>query len=269
MLVWEDQASLRSLPRYGALALGDDVRLFVDVRAATMKIQNSDSGQGDSDTVEIDITIGQLVNEAIAADEVVDIYKLAGIETPDFSILSNEFLESLASKDKPNLQMGLLRRLINDQIRSIQRTNIVQARRFSEQLEEAINRYTNRSLTVAEIIAELVKLAEDMRDQGKRHEELGLSVAEAALYDAILQNDSAVLELGDETLKKIAVELVQSVRASTTIDWNLKESIQAAMRAKIRRLFARYDYPPDRSERAVELVLEQTELFTGNKERIR
>ena len=100
-------------------------------------------------------------------------YKLAGIETPDLSILSNEFLESLASKDKPNLKMGPLRRLINDQIRTIQRTNIVQARRVSEQLEETINRYTNRSLTTAEIIAELVKLAKDMREQGNRHEELG------------------------------------------------------------------------------------------------
>jgi len=250
-----------------AVSIRDDVRLFVDVRAAIMKIQNPDSGQGGSGTVEIDTAIGQLVNEAIAADEVVDIYKLAGIETPDLSILSNEFLESLASKDKPNLQMGLLRRLINDQIRTIQRTNIVQARKFSEQLEEAINRYTNRSLTTAEIIAELVNLAKDMRDQGKRHEKLGLSVAEAALYDAILQNDSAVLELGDETLKKIAVELVQAVRASTTIDWNLKESVRAAMRAKVRRLLAKYDYPPDRSEKAVALVLEQAELFAADFDR--
>ncbi|KJF18176.1 type I restriction endonuclease subunit R [Acidithrix ferrooxidans] len=251
-----------------AVALRDDIRLFVDVRAAIIKIQNPDSGQGGSGTVEIDTAIGQLVNEAIAADEVVDIYKLAGIETPDLSILSNEFLESLASKDKPNLQMGLLKRLINDQIRTIQRTNIVQARKFSEQLEEAINRYTNRSLTTAEIIAELVKLAKDMRDQGKRHKELGLTIPEAALYDAILQNDSAVLELGDETLKKIAAELVQAVRTSTTIDWNLKESVRAAMRAKIRRLLAKYDYPPDRSEKAVELVLEQAEMFASNEESV-
>lgn len=248
-----------------AVAIRDDARLFVDVRAAILKIQNPDSGRGGSGTVEIDTAIGQLVNEAIAADEVVDIYKLAGIETPELSILSNEFLESLVNKDKPNLQMGLLRRLINDQIRTIQRTNLVQARRFSEQLEEAINRYTNRSLTTAEIIAELVKLAKDMRDQSKRHEGLGLSVTEAALYDAILQNDSAVLELGDETLKRIAIELVQAVRASATIDWNLKESVRAAMRAKIRRLLAKYDYPPDRSEKAVELVLEQAELFANGE----
>ena len=240
--------------------------LFADVRAAIIKIQNPDSGRGGSGAVEIDTAISQLVNEAVAADEVVDIYKLAGIDTPDLSVLSNEFLDSLAGKDRPNLQMGLLQRLINDKIRSVQRTNIVQARKFSEQLDEAIRRYTNRSLTTAEIIAELVKLAKEMRENDKRHEDLGLTVAEAALYDAIAQNDAAVLELGDETLKKIAVELVKAVRSSVTIDWNLKESVRAAMRAKIRRLLAKYDYPPDYEEKAIELVLEQAELFANGEE---
>jgi type I restriction enzyme R subunit len=248
-----------------AIAIRNDVRMFADVRAAIIKIQNPDSGRGGSGAVEIDTAISQLVNEAVAADEVVDIYKLAGIDTPDLSVLSNEFLDSLAGKDRPNLQMGLLQRLINDQIRSVQRTNIVQARKFSEQLDEAIRRYTNRSLTTAEIIAELVKLAKEMRDNNKRHEALGLSVAEAALYDAIAQNDAAVLELGDDTLKKIAIELVKAVRSSVTIDWNLKDSVRAAMRAKVRRLLAKYDYPPDYEDRAIDLVLEQAELFAANE----
>jgi len=182
---------------------------------------------------------------------------------PELSILSNEFLDGLASKDKPNLQMGLLRRLLNDQIKSVQRTNLVQARKFSEQLDEAINRYTNRSLTTAEIIAELVKLAKQMRDENNRHEQLGLSIAEAAFYDAIVSNDAAVLVMGDKVLKKIAVELVVAVQSSATIDWSLKESVRAAMRSKIRRLLAKYDYPPDYEERAVELVLEQAELFAA------
>lgn len=248
-----------------AVAIRNDVRLFADVRAAIIKIQNPDSGRGGSGAVEIDTAISQLVNEAVAADEVVDVYKLAGIDKPELSILSNEFLDSLATKDKPNLQMGLLQRLINDQIRTIQRTNIVQARKFSEQLDEAIRRYTNRALTTAEIIAELVKLAKAMRDSEKRHEELGLSVSEAALYDAIAQNESAILELGDETLKQIATELVVAVRSSVTIDWNLKESVRAAMRAKIRRLLAKYDYPPDYEDAAVDLVIEQAELFASNE----
>ena len=244
-----------------ATAIRSDVRMFADVRAAIIKIQNPDSGRAGSGAVEIDTAIGQLVNEAVGADEVVDIYKLAGIEKPDLSILSDEFLDSLATKDRPNLQAGLLQRLINDQIRTIRRTNIVQARRFSEQLDEAINRYTNRALTTAEIISELVKLAKEMRDQESRHESLGLSVSEAAFYDAIVQNEAAVLTMGDEVLKKIAVELVGQIQSSVTIDWNYKASVKAEMRAKVRRLLARYDYPPDLEEKAVELVLQQAELF--------
>lgn len=244
-----------------ALAIRNNVRMFADVRAAILKIQNPDSGRAGSGAVEIDTAIGQLVNEAVAADEVVDIYKLAGIDTPELSILSDEFLDSLAGKDKPNLQMGLLRRLINDQIRTVQRTNVVQARRFSEQLDEAINRYTNRALTTAEIIAELVKLAKDMRENNNRHDRLGLSVAEAAFYDAIVQNDSAILQMGDDVLKKISVDLVWTVQQSVTIDWNLKHSVRAAMRSKIRRLLAKYDYPPDHEEKAIELVLQQAELL--------
>jgi len=247
-----------------AAAIRNDVRLVTDVRAAILKIQNPDSGRGGSGAVEFDTAIGQLVNEAVAADEVVDIYKLAGIETPELSILSDEFLDSLIGKDKPNLQMGLLRRLINDQIRTVQRTNVVQSRRFSEQLDEAINRYTNRALTTAEIVAELVKLAKEMKAQNDRHNKLGLSVAEAAFYDAVVQNDAAILQMGDETLKQISVDLVGAVQQSATIDWSIKESVRAAMRSKVRRLLAKYGYPPDLEERAVELVLEQAELFAHN-----
>ena len=251
-----------------AAVIRNDVRMFADVRAAILKIESPESGRaGTGEQVELDTAIGQLVNEAIAADEVLDVYKLAGVETPELSILSDEFLDGLATKEKPNLQMGLLRRLINDQIKTIQRTNLVQARKFSEQLDEAINRYTNRSLTTAEIIAELVKLAKEMRNQQARHEQLGLSVAEAAFYDAIVQNEAAVLEMGDETLKRIAVDLVYAVQSSITIDWSLKESVRAAMRAKIRRLLAKYDYPPDYEEKAIEFVLQQAELFAATEDR--
>ena len=248
-----------------ALAIRNDVRLFADVRAAILKIENPDSGRAGSKAgVELEAAIGQLVDEAVVADAVIDVYALAGIETPELSILSDEFLDGIAHKDKPNLQMGMLRKLLSDEIRTVQRTNLVQARRFSEQLDDAINRYTNRALTTAEIIAELVKLAKQMRDAARRHEQLGLSVAEAALYDAIVQNDAAVLQMGDATLKKIAVDLVWAVQQSVTIDWSVKESVRAAMRAKVRRLLAKYDYPPDQEEKAVELILEQAELFAAH-----
>jgi type I restriction enzyme, R subunit len=245
-----------------AATIRDDVQLFTDVRAAILKIQDPSSGRGGSGAVEVDTAIGQLVNEAVAADEVVDVYKLAGVEAPELSILSDEFLDSLAERDKPNLQVGLLRRLLNDQIHTVQRANVVQGRKFSELLEEAIRHYTDRSLTTAEIIAELVGLAKEMRELASRHEQLGLSEAEAAFYDAIVQDDATVLQMGDDILKKMAAELVRSIRQSATIDWTLKESVRAAMRARVRRLLAKYDYPPDLEEKAVELVLEQAELFT-------
>lgn len=246
-----------------AAAIRNDVRLFTDVRAAILKIENPDSGKGGAGAVEVDTALGQLLNDAVAAEEVVDIYKLAGIENPEISLLSDEFLDSIASKEKPNLQMALLRRLLNDQIRTVKRTNVVQGRKFSELLDEAINRYTNRSLTTAEIIAELVNLAKQMRDEQQRHNDLGLREDEIAFYDAIVQNDSAVLEMGDEVLKEIAQKLVIAVRESATIDWNLKESVRAAMRSKVRRLLAKYDYPPDTEAKATELVLEQAELFAA------
>ncbi len=247
--------------RNEAANIRDDVRLFTDVRAAILKIQNPDSGRGGSGAVEIDTALGQLLNEAIAADQVVDIYKLAGVETPELSILSDEFLDSLATRDRPSLQLGLLRRIINDQIKSVQRVNIVRGRKFSELLDDAVKRYTNRSLSTAEIIAELVKLAKEVRDDHGRQQMLGLSEAEIAVYDALASNGAAVLEVGDDTLKKIAVDLVLAVRGSVVIDWAQKESVRAGMRSRIKRLLAKYDYPPANQSTAVELVLEQAALF--------
>lgn len=213
--------------------------------------------------MEIDTALGQLMNEAVSADTVIDIYALAGVETPELSLMSEGFLDSLAGRDMPNLQLGLLRRLLNDHIRTVQRTNVVQARRFSEMLAEAINRYTNRSLTTAEIIAELVQMAKEWRSEDARHTALGLSKDEIAFYDAVAANDSAVFELGDDKLVAIARDLVKAVRESATIDWAVKDSVRAAMRSKVRRLLAIHGYPPDMEDTAVELVLEQAEAYAG------
>jgi type I restriction enzyme R subunit len=248
-----------------ATGIRDDVRFFSDVRAALVKdSQQGEPGKGGRGGSEaLDTAIAQLVSEAVAADEVIDVYAAAGMERPDISILSDAFLEGLGKTDKPNLQMELLRRLLNDEIRTVRRRNIVQARQFSDLLDAAIAKYTNRSLTTAEIIAELVELAKQMRDAHQRGELLGLADDEVAFYDAIVQNDSAVLQLGDDTLKKIAHELVAAVRQSATIDWNLKDSARAEMRAKIKRLLTRYDYPPDKEEQAIDLVIQQAELFAS------
>ena len=239
----------------------NDVRMFVDVRVALLKVLHPDSGESGRGGVDIDSMLRGLVNNAVTADNVIDVYHTAEMENPELSLLSEEFLDSLKDSDKPNLQLGLLRRLLADQVHTMSRKNIVQGRKFSEMLTDAVKRYTNRTLTTAEIIAELVDLARKMRENYDRSAQLGLSEAEVALYDAIVQNDSAVLELGDVTLRRIATELVQTIRASTTIDWNLKESVQARMRTRIKRLLRKYKYPPDKQEAAVKLIIEQAELI--------
>ena len=188
-----------------ALAIRDDTKFFTDVRGYIAKLDKQgkpeDAGHGGS--VELDTAIAQLVSGAVTGDSIIDIYAEAGIDKPELSILSDEFLDKLATSEKPNLQMELLRKLISDQIRTLRRTNVVQSKRFSELLEGAINRYQNRALTTAEIIAELVALAQEMRKSETRASELGLSSAEVAFYDAVAQNDSAVLALGDDVLKEI------------------------------------------------------------------
>lgn len=244
-----------------AMAIRNDVKLLADVRAAIAKLDHEGAGPREPGSAELDTAIAQLVSEAVVSEGVIDVYAAAGIDKPELSILSDEFLDGLAKAERPNLQLELLRRLLSDEIRSQRRTNLVQARRFSELLDEAIKRYTNRALSTAEIIAALVELAKEMRESKARAGELGLAEDELAFYDAVCQNDAAVLELGDDTLKAIAHALVKAVRESATIDWNLKESVQAGLRAKVKRLLARYDYPPDKEERAIELVLEQAQLF--------
>jgi len=244
-----------------AMAIRDHVKLFADVRAAIAKLDHEGAGPREPGSAEMDTAIAQLVSEAVVSEGVIDVYAAAGIDKPELSILSDEFLDGLASAERPNLQLELLRRLLDDEIRSQRRTNLVQARRFSELLDEAINRYTNRALSTAEIIAALVELAKELRESKARAGELGLAEDELAFYDAVCQNDAAVLELGDDTLKAIAHALVKAVRESATIDWNLKESVQAGLRARVKRLLVRYRYPPDKEERAIELVLEQAQLL--------
>ena len=248
-----------------AEAIHDDVRLFTDVRTAALKILNPDAGGAWIGKGNIDSVLAQLVNESVTADQVVDVYQFAGMETPELSLLSDEFLDSIGKSGKPNLKLGLLRRLLNDQIHTLQRTNLVQSRKFSEMLTEAVKRYTNRSLTTAEIIAELVALAKEMRENQKRAADLGLSEAEVALYDAIIQNDSAIMEMGDETLKTIARELVATIQRSATIDWTLKETVRARMRSRIKRLLAKHKYPPDKQEEAVKLIIEQAEHLAAEE----
>ncbi|MEJ5226015.1 MAG: DUF3387 domain-containing protein, partial [Anaerolineales bacterium] len=179
-------------------------------------------------------------------------------------ILSEAFLAEVKDLPQKNLAIELLRKLLNDEIKSRLRKNLVQSRSFAEMLERTIRAYQNRTLESAEVIAELIKLAEEMREAQKRGEQLGLSEDEIAFYDALEVNDSAVKVLGDETLKGIARELVETVRKNVTIDWTVKESVRAKLRVMVKRILRKHGYPPDKQEKATQTVLEQAALIAAD-----
>jgi len=192
---------------------------------------------------------------------VIDIFAAAGLKKPDISILSDEFLAELRGLPQRNLAVELLRKLLEGEIKTRARRNVVQARSFAGLLEQAIRRYQNRAVETAQVIEEFIALARDLRRADRRGQELGLSEEEVAFYDALEVNDSAVQVLGDATLRAIAQELVKAVRKNVTIDWTLRENVRAGMRVLIKRILRRYGYPPDKQEKATQTVLEQAEVL--------
>jgi len=197
----------------------------------------------------------------VASDEVIDIFAAAGLKKPDIGILSDEFLAEVRGLPQRNLAIETLRKLLEGEIRARGQKNIVQARSFSEMLENAIRRYQNRAIEAAAVIEELIALAREVREADRRGEQLGLTEDEIAFYDALEVNDSAVQVLGDETLRTIAQELVQAVRNSVTIDWTLRENVRAKIRVMVKRILRRHGYPPDKQEKATRTVLEQAEVL--------
>ena len=201
----------------------------------------------------------QILDNAIVAEDVTDVFELAGIQKPNIGLLSDEFLEEVRHLPTQNLAVALLEKLLRDEIRSRSRSNVVQEKKYSDRLLESLRRYHNRAIETTEVIEELIRMAQDFRAALQRQEELGLSTEEIAFYDALANNESAVRELGDETLKKLAIELTQKLRKSTTIDWQVRDSVRAQMRTLVRRLLKRYKYPPDQQQDAINLVLRQAE----------
>ena len=247
-----------------AAAYRDDMAFFQAVGVEIRRSRSTESSGGGSD-LEAETSLRQVVSEAVSASGVVDIYAASGLERPDLSLIDEDFARRAATNPRPNLQIELLRRLLSSEVRTLAKTNVVAERKFSEMLERAMRAYTNRSLTAAEVIAELVELAKALRAEQNRGATLGLRDDELAFYDAVHQNDSAVLKLGDEVLKRIAQELVEVVRANTSVDWDKKEQVRALLRSKIRRLLTKYHYPPDKQEAAVALVIEQAEVLAGEQ----
>ncbi|KXB07065.1 DEAD/DEAH box helicase [candidate division MSBL1 archaeon SCGC-AAA382A20] len=247
-----------AVPHDEALAIQDEVGFFQEVRGTLAK----HTVEGEQKTrEEMDTAIKQLVSRAVSSNEVVDIFASAGLKKPDISILSDEFLEEVRQIPQRNLAVETLRKLLNDEIKTRSKKNVVQARSFSEMLEETIRKYQNRSIEAATVITELIELAKEMRDAQNRGEELGLSEDEVAFYDALGVNDSAVKVLGDDTLRAIAQELVRTVRRSVTIDWTKRESARAKIRVLVKRILRKYGYPPDKQEKATKTVLQQAEVL--------
>jgi type I restriction enzyme R subunit len=253
------QAFALAVPHAEALRIRDDVAFFQAVAAVLAKRAPGDARPEE----ELDHAVRQIISRAVAPEGVVDIFAAAGLTKPDISILSDEFLADVRGMPQRNLAVELLQKLLKGELSVRRRKNVVQARSFAEMLEQTIRRYQNRAIEAAQVIEELIQLAKQMREANARGEALGLSEDELAFYDALETNDSAVKVLGDETLRGIARELVETVRNNVTIDWTLRENVRAQLRVLVKRILRKHGYPPDKQEKATQTVLEQAEVLSA------
>ncbi len=252
------QAFALAVPHEEALRIRDDVGFFQALRAALSKRAAGEARPEE----ELDLAVRQIISRAVASEGVLDIFGAAGLDKPDISVLSDEFLAEVQGMPHRNLAVELLQKLLKGEVSTRRRKNVVQARSFSEMLEQTLRRYQNRAIEAAQVIEELIELAREMREANERGEQLGLSEDELAFYDALEMNDSAVKVLGDETLRTIARQLVETVRNNVTIDWTLRENVRAHLRVLVRRILRKHGYPPDKQEKATQTVLEQAEVLS-------
>jgi type I restriction enzyme R subunit len=241
-------------------ALTEELAFFQAVKSLLAK---GDPDQGDGSTPKnFDFELRQLLSESLVADGITDVFQVAGLEKPDISILSDQFLAEVSKIPQKNLAVELLQRLLKDEVQTRFKTNVVKQKRFSELLQASLNKYANRSIEAAQVIEELIAMAKQFRDEAEKVEALGLSVAEVAFYDALANNQSAHDLMGDEVLMKMARELAEKLRGNLSIDWQYKENVRARLRTMIKALLKRYKYPPDQEAAAIELVLQQTEMIS-------
>ena len=253
------QAFALAVPHDEAMRIRDDVAFFQAVRSVLAKRAGGEARPEE----ELDYAIRQIVSRAVASEGVIDIFAAAGLKKPDISILSEEFLAEVRGMKQRNLAVELLQKLLKGELAVRRRKNVVQARSFAEMLEQTVRRYGNRAIEAAQVIEELIQLARDMREANARGEAMGLSEDELAFYDALETNDSAVQVLGDETLRDIARELVETVRNNVRIDWTLRENVRANLRRLVKRILRKHGYPPDKQEKATRTVLEQAEVLSA------
>ena len=252
------QAFALAVPHPETTRIRDDVGFFQSVRVRLLKRAESEARPQE----ELDLAVRQIISRAVASEGVLDIFAAAGLDKPDISVLSDEFLAEVRGMPHRNLAVELLQKLLRGEVSTRRRKNVVQARSFAEMLEQTLRRYQNRAIEAAQVIEELIELAKEMREANARGERLGLSEDELAFYDALETNDSAVQVLGDDTLRDIARQLVETVRNNVTIDWTLRENVRANLRRLVRRILRRHGYPPDKQEKATLTVLEQAEVLS-------
>jgi type I restriction enzyme R subunit len=231
------------------------------IRAPLIKGDGTDGGDGIAPK-NVDFQLRQLLSESLVADGITDVFKVAGLEKPDISILSDQFLAEVSKIPQKNLAVELLQRLLREEVQSRFKTNVVKQRRFSELLQASLNKYANRSIEAAQVIEELIAMAKEFRQEAEKVEAMGLSDAEVAFYDALANNQSATDLMGDEVLMQMARELAAKLRGNLSIDWQYKENVRARLRTMIKALLKRYKYPPDQEAAAIELVLQQTEMIS-------
>ncbi|MEM9567288.1 MAG: type I restriction endonuclease subunit R, partial [Cyanobacteria bacterium P01_E01_bin.34] len=242
-----------------AIDKAEEISFFQAIQASLRKLEPSDGSLSNAD---IETAIRQVVDQALVSDTVVNIFDEAGIQSPNVSVISEEFLTEVEGMEHKNLAVELLKRLLRDEIKAQRRTNVVQSRKLAEMLEDSLRRYKNQVISVTDVMQELIELSKDVNAAKKRGEELGLEPYELAFYDALAQNQSAKDIMGQEQLRELAIILVSRVRKNASIDWNLKESVRARMKVMVKRLLRQYGYPPDMQALAIELVLEQAKVFT-------
>ena len=247
-----------AIPHQDAIAIRDDVGFFQAVRAAIVKTTESKSQK---ELEDMDLAIKQIISKSVISDRVIDIFAAAGLKKPNISILSDEFLNFVNVMPQKNLAFEALKKLLMDEIRIRRKKNLIQARSFEDLLDKAIKAYTNRSIEAAEIVQQLIELAKKMREEQQRGAQLNLSEEEVAFYDALADNESAKEVLGDKTLKMMAHELVEMIRKNVTIDWTLRDNVQANLRVKVKHLLKKYKYPPDKQQKATDTVLDQAKLL--------
>ncbi len=254
-----------AVPRAETQAIVDHLAFFQRVAAMMRKRLADEVGdQAQAQRRDVDAAVRQVIGGAVDAGQVIDLFAAAGLEEARLDILSDEFLQRVAALEQKNLALETLRKLLNDQIKISERTNIVQSRKFREALEDAMRRYTNKAITTAEMIKRLLDLAHALREAKQRGDALGLSNEEAAFYDALADNASAKAAMQDDKLRLMARELTEMVKRMPKLDWTQRESVRAGLRRNVRRMLAKYGYPPDLADDATQLVLRQAELSTEN-----